>query len=108
MYQEILLNYIKREHLARTGTRLPTNAADGWRMMPCEVTKGPKQKDGHNCGVYICLMAELLINRHVRPDILLLQDWEFTVDEMINYRHRMAATILKGVVPPSSPGVLVI
>ena len=108
MYQEILLNYIRREHLARTGTRLPTNAADGWRMMPCEVTKGPKQKDGHNCGVYICLMAELIINRHVRPDILLLKDWEFTVDEMMNYRHRMAATILKGVVPPSSPGVLVI
>jgi Ulp1 protease family, C-terminal catalytic domain len=108
IYQAILLNYIGREHLARKGLKLPTNATDEWRMMPCELTKGPKQKDGHNCGVYICLMAELLINRHVRPDILLLQDWEFTVDEMVNYRHRMAATILKGVVPPSSPGVLMI
>jgi Ulp1 family protease len=96
-FQNLLLRYIQIEfETIFQGETFPSD----WEVIPCHLTKGPRQLDGNNCGVYVCFVAELLACCSVPPEVLFGGLLEISKSDADRYRHRMAATILKGVIPP--------
>jgi Ulp1 family protease len=96
-FQNLLLRYIQMEfETIFQGETFPSD----WEVIPCHLTKGPRQRDDNNCGVYVCFVAELLACFSVPPEVLFGGLLEISKSDADQYRYRMAATILSGVIPP--------
>jgi Ulp1 family protease len=95
-YKRMLKGYIADEYWSRHGHSLPPKL---WTFVPLKDTKGPKQRDAFNCGVFVCMIAELIINQHIPCDNLLLTTWELSEEDLNKYRRRITATILRGNLP---------
>jgi Ulp1 family protease len=96
-FQNLLLGYIQMEFAeVFPGETFPPD----WKVIPWDLTKGPRQLDGYNCGVYVCFVAELLACFSVPPEVLFGGKLEISKSDADGYRYRMAATILRGVIPP--------
>jgi Ulp1 family protease len=96
-FQNLLLKYFQMEFAQIFPDK--TFPSD-WKAIPCNLTKGPQQRDGYNCGVYVCVVAELLACFSIQPEVLFGGLLEISKEETDRYRRRMAATILRGNVPP--------
>jgi Ulp1 family protease len=94
-YMEQMVKYLEGEHKAIKGTDLPR-----WMCMCPENTMGPSQSDDSNCGVFVTFVIDAIVNLKVHPEVLFLNDqWNFSSEDMNQYRRRMAASILKKAVP---------
>lgn len=100
-FQELLLVYLKAE-FDEVFKEVPEKKfiTSDWKVVPCIMTKGPEQRDGYNCGVYICFIAELLANFSVPPEVLFGDSVAIGREEANRYRRRMVASIVLGSVPP--------
>ena len=73
--------YISKEHLDKKGTALDTSR---WSK---ETVKGiPMQKNGFDCGVFVCKYAEFLSRR---------AELSFCREDMVHFRSRMKYEIVK-------------
>jgi len=83
-----ILKYLEWEHMRKYGKELP----QGWRLIPD--TPCPRQDNGNDCGVYICMFMDYLSLG--RP----LDVTRITHDEVnIGYRKHIAASIIRGALP---------
>ena len=100
-FQELLLVYLKAE-FDEVFKEVPEKKfiTSDWKVVPCIMTKGPEQRDGYNCGVYICFIAELLANFSVPPEVLFGDSVAIGKEEANRYRRQMVASIVLGSVPP--------
>ena len=80
--------YLEEEHMRKYKKGLPK----GWRLIPD--TPCPRQDNGNDCGVYICMFMDYLSLG--RP----LDVTHITPDEVSSgYRKHIAASIIRGALP---------
>jgi len=77
-YIEAVFDYLKSEYLAYHGVPLPKQ--EEWKKVPCGIDNQivPNQDPTkYNCGIYTCLIMELLLNK---IDPWILNDYQVDVD----------------------------
>jgi len=77
-YIDAVFDYVKSEYLAYHGVPLPNQQE--WKKVPCGKDNKivPMQDPGkYNCGIYTCLIMELLLNK---VDPWILNDYQVDVD----------------------------
>ena len=79
-YVKAVLSYLKAEYKANYGVNLPDE--EDWKLVPCGLNQkkiAPRQNEtGNNCGVFTCLMMEMLVNK---IDPWVLNDYRTQVEE---------------------------
>jgi len=94
-FKEKLLDFLKREHLARKGTSLPQDyrLSDVSRiplqepLRKLDPTLDPKQENTWDCGVYTCMYMEYLSRD---------APFRFSQRDIINFREQIAWEIISG------------
>jgi len=94
-FKEKLLDFLKREHLARKGTSLPQDYrlsdVSGIPLQEplrkLDPTLDPKQENTWDCGVYTCMYMEYLSRD---------APFRFSQRDIINFREQIAWEIISG------------
>jgi Ulp1 family protease len=95
-YQRLIHKYLREEHISLFNKDIPAD----WCFVDVRHTKGPKQKDLHNCGPLIVMIVDAICTLGVPPEVLFLfGDWDLTDVDMNRFRHRMGNLILQGELP---------
>jgi sentrin-specific protease 1 len=84
-YVRDLFQYLQDEHLDKKGTPLPD--IDKWTIVGATPQYTPRQRNGEDCGVFVCMLADFLA-----------QDFPlcFGQGDMPRCRERIAMAILQG------------
>jgi sentrin-specific protease 1 len=60
-YLTFLLQYVMDVHSSKNNTVQDVNLCNSWKLVPC-TKETPKQFNGVDCGVFICMFADFLSN----------------------------------------------
>ncbi len=81
---EKVFRYLQREHVERYGNRMNT---DNW-ILTAQTRKIARQRDGYQCGVYVCMYAMMI---SMECDI-----GDITEVEIQQMRRKIILSILQG------------
>jgi sentrin-specific protease 1 len=84
-YVRDLFQYLQDEHLDKRGTLLPD--LDSWTLVGATTRDTPRQRNGYDCGVFVCMFADFLAMGYPLC---------FGQDDLPRCRQRIALAILNG------------
>ncbi len=84
-YIEVLLKYLEDEAIDKNKERI---IADDWLLVPCDVVTTPQQFNSFDCGVFISMFADFILE-----DIPLIN---FNQSDIPMFREKICLHITKG------------